>query len=87
MPVPSWIDVAPHSAFLNELTQAPMPRGTRYDLIYGNPGASAGVVSVASQLEPHNREKASSVTGFRLRHDEILNQTEVVSRVLECLQN
>jgi pimeloyl-ACP methyl ester carboxylesterase len=86
-PVPSWIDVAPRSEFLRDLAYAPLPKGTRYDLIYGDRGRSDGVVSVASQLEPHNRDKASSVTSFPFRHEEILNQTAVVSRILECLQN
>jgi pimeloyl-ACP methyl ester carboxylesterase len=86
-PVPSWIDVAPQSEFLRELVRAPMPPGTRYDLIYGDKGRSDGVVSVASQLEPHNREKASSVTSFPFRHGEILSQPVVVNHVLECLRN
>ena len=85
-PVPSWIDVAPHSTFLNELEHAPLPANTRYDLIYGATGKSDGVVSVASQLESHNRSKAASVTRFEFGHEQILNEPSVVNRILECLR-
>ncbi|HEX5221149.1 MAG TPA: alpha/beta fold hydrolase [Verrucomicrobiae bacterium] len=84
-PVPSWIDVAPRSAFLQGLEQTPLPLGTRYDLIYGDTGKHDGVVSVASQLEPHNRAKAATVTRFALGHEQILNEATVVNRILGCL--
>ena len=86
-PVPSWIDVAPHSTFLRELERATLPASTRYDLIYGATGKSDGVVSVASQLEARNRVKASSITRFEFGHDQILSEPTVVNRVLECLRD
>lgn len=85
-PVPAWIDVAPQSAFLTGLARNSLPEGTRYDLIYGATGPDDGVVTVASQLESHNRAKASSVTHFALGHEQILNEPAVLARVLECLQ-
>jgi pimeloyl-ACP methyl ester carboxylesterase len=85
-PVPSWIDVAPQSAFLQELARSPLPHDTRYDLIYGDLGSDDGVVSVASELEPHNVKKASSVSSFPFDHEQILNEPTVVKHVLKCLQ-
>lgn len=35
-PVPSWLDVAPGSDFLLALYAEPLPRGTKYSLIYGS---------------------------------------------------
>jgi pimeloyl-ACP methyl ester carboxylesterase len=84
-PVPSWIDVAPASEFLKNLARSPMPRNTHYDLIYGETGKDDGVVSVSSQLEPHNRRKADSVTRFPFGHEQILREPIVVNRVLKCL--
>jgi hypothetical protein len=84
--VPSWIDVAPGSAFLAELERASLAGATRYDLIYGATGRSDGVVTVASQLEPHNQAKASTVTRFGFDHERILNEPSVVNHVLECLR-
>jgi pimeloyl-ACP methyl ester carboxylesterase len=85
-PVPSWIDVAPGSAFLAGLKTAPLPHNTRYDLICGGTDGNDGVVTVASQLESHNRAKAASATRFAFGHEQILNEPAVLARVLECLQ-
>jgi len=86
-PVPSWIDMDPGSSFLKALRTRPLPPGTHYDLIYGEKGENDGVVTVASELEPHNLKRASSVTCFPYGHVEILNEPGTVARVLQCLQN
>jgi pimeloyl-ACP methyl ester carboxylesterase len=93
-PVPSWLDVAPESEFLLAIYGEPLPRGTRFDLIYGSKEggpfwlkeANDGVVMVASETDPRIKKTASSVTHLPYGHVEILNQSATLAKVQNSLR-
>ncbi len=93
-PVPSWLDVAPNSDFLNAIYAAPLPKGTTFYLIYGSKeggpfwlkGDNDGVVTVASETDPRIKREASSVTHFPYGHVEILSQSDTLAKVLNLLR-
>jgi pimeloyl-ACP methyl ester carboxylesterase len=88
-PVPSWLDVAPNSAFLTRLYATPLPHGTQHHLIYGSiekgpfwlREPNDGVVTVVSETDLRVRRATSSVRHLRHGHVEILNQPETLERV------
>lgn len=91
-PVPSWIDVAPKSDFLESLYANPLPQKTGHELIYGEipsapgvPGKDDGVVTVESELGPPIGKNALSVAHFPYGHVAILNQPQTLKQVLEFL--
>jgi len=92
-PVPSWIDVAPESDFLQSIYSTPLPKGTIHDLIYGSIEERSirkkekgdGVVTVASETDPRVMKRARSSKHFPLEHVEILMQSGTVSYVERLL--
>jgi pimeloyl-ACP methyl ester carboxylesterase len=94
-PVPSWIDVAPESEFLEGIYAARLPRGTRHLLIYGSKkggpfwlkGENDGVVTVKSEIDPRIRDAASSVTYLPYGHVEILERDKTLAEVLRFLDS
>jgi pimeloyl-ACP methyl ester carboxylesterase len=92
-PVPSWIDVAPKSDFLKSIYANRFPLGTQYYLIYGEipsapsvEGEDDGVVTVESELDPHIRKRALSISHLPYGHVEILSQPTTVKQILELLE-
>lgn len=92
-PVPSWLDVAPDSQFLNELYSNPFPQVTRHLLIYGSKpggpfwlkGENDGVVTVESETDPRVKKAARSVVHLPYGHVEILQQDKTLSETLRFL--
>lgn len=93
-PVPSWIDVAPESAFLQEVYANLLPEKTTHTMLYGviprGPvylsGANDGVVTVKSETDERIRKSARAVEEFPYGHVEILTQPDVVRRVEAALR-
>jgi hypothetical protein len=92
-PVPSWLDVAPNSAYLTRLYATPLPRGTRHHILYGSiedgpfylKGPNDGVVTVASETEPRIRRSASSATHYPYGHMPIINAKPPLAKVENLL--
>ena len=92
-PVPSWRDMAPGSAYLKDILERPLPKGTRHDLIFGYkssggmglPDENDGVVSVVSELAEQVQAGAASVYGYHLDHMAILRSPAVLRRVEQHL--
>lgn len=94
-PVPSWLDVAPGSDFLKRLHTEPFPAGMRFDMIYGSiedgpfylKGENDGVVTVASETDPHITKRASSITHYPYGHVDILNKPDTLAKLHAILRN
>jgi pimeloyl-ACP methyl ester carboxylesterase len=93
-PVPSWLDVAPDSEFLNAIYATPLPKKTTFAMIYGSKkggpfwlkGENDGVVTVASETDPRVKDEAASVTHLKFDHVEILKNDETLAKVLQLLR-
>ena len=90
--VPSWVDVAPDSAFLADLKRRHLPAGVDYHLLYTCRCGGGlltrgfdGVVDVDSELDPWAREQARGVYGFDVGHLAGLSYPPAVQRVLGIL--
>ncbi|SEA01519.1 triacylglycerol lipase [Variovorax sp. YR216] len=75
----SWLDMAPGSAYLSELTVVRRPPDIRYTLFFGYGGRSSfasgnndGVVSMRSMLPPELQSRANFIFGFDEDHTSIL---------------
>ena len=84
--VPSWLDLAPESAFLHSLQSKPLPAGVRHYVFFayrddGGEHDSDGVISVASQLAA----KSSLAQGFRTDHSDILDSAPVFTSFAAAL--
>jgi pimeloyl-ACP methyl ester carboxylesterase len=92
-PVPSWLDVAPDSAFLTSLYATPLPAGTTHHLIYGSiskgpfwlKGENDGVVTVASETDLRIKRSTASFRHLFHGHVEILQQPETLQIIRQCL--
>jgi pimeloyl-ACP methyl ester carboxylesterase len=92
-PVPSWHDMNPGSAYLQQILAQPLPLGTQHDLIFGFKSAGGfglpddndGVVGVASELVPEVEDHALRVYGLHLDHNEILRSPLVLQKVEQAL--
>ena len=86
-PVPSWLDVAPESEFLQRAYATPLPQGTSHLLIYGSKeggpfwlkGENDGVVTVQSETEPRIKKNATKVVHLPYGHVDILSQPITLS--------
>lgn len=92
-PVPSWIDVAPDSGYLQALYASPLPAGTRHWMLYGSKtrnvpwlkGENDGVVLVESETDLRIQRNVIDSRKYLFGHEEILNQDSVLKKVLEVL--
>jgi len=82
--VPSWRDMQPQGAFLQDLFARPLPPHVRHALVFGYRGASLadltgddGVVSLASQLRDEAGAGAWQVIGHDEDHASILSSPVV----------
>jgi hypothetical protein len=86
-PVPSWLDVAPESEFLQRAYATPLPQGTSHLLIYGSKeggpfwlkGENDGVVTVQSETDPRIKKNATKVVHLPYGHVDILSQPKTLS--------
>jgi pimeloyl-ACP methyl ester carboxylesterase len=90
--VPSWIDLAPNSEFLQSLRQR-LPRDNRFLLMFtygGRTGSldrsSDGTVPVASQLPPWVQSDADRLYGFDCTHTDVLSDPDALSTLRHILQ-
>ena len=89
---PSWFDMAPNSAFLSALFDAPLPPYAVHDLFFAFGGsrrrsiANDGVVTVASQLEPRAQEQARRVLGFDAGHVAVLRSPLLAEELRRSLE-
>lgn len=91
-PVPAWIDMAPGSGFLRNISQ-PLPEGLAYCILftYNRGGRSLmneshdTVVSVASQLPRWAQEEAARLRGFDEDHVSILAAEEAADELNRIL--
>ena len=79
---PSWRNLAPDNAFLPALQSQPLPASVRHHVFFGyrEDGGDFdgdGVISVASQREPHIAASAARLHGFRTDHSDILDSASV----------
>ncbi|MEB2343998.1 MAG: alpha/beta hydrolase [Deltaproteobacteria bacterium] len=94
---PSWLDVAPKSAFLEALFHLGgqprrLPDGVAFHLLFGyqrrqrRPGPSSdGVIALTSQLRLEAQHEASSLLGVDAGHAAILHSPAAIERVNEIL--
>lgn len=90
--VPSWIDVAEGSDFIQELEKIPLNGRIDFRLFfsYGDNGPrsgdnSDGVISLKSQLKEQFQSEATRIEGFNETHTSILTSATVVERFREAL--
>lgn len=93
--VPAWRDVVPGSPFIERVLGTPLPPDLRVCLFFGFggrkisrfvPGASDGVVTVASQLEPRAQAAAIRIFGYDDTHRGILDDPAVATEVRALLE-
>ncbi|MDM0014710.1 alpha/beta fold hydrolase [Variovorax sp. J22P168] len=89
----SWIDMAPDSPYLHELTVVPRPGQVRHTLFFGYGGRSPlvggnndGIVAVQSMLDPDIQSRADAVVGFDEDHMSILRSDAMNERLARRLQ-
>jgi hypothetical protein len=89
VPIPSWRDVAPDSAFIRSLHRNKLPGALNYYLIYayGNSSTiklgenSDGVVPLWSQLRRDAQDEATAQYGFNDNHTGILKDPDAILRI------
>ncbi len=92
--VPSWIDLASGSDFINALFRRDLPNGMSFELFfaYGNshflklgPNGDE-TISLKSQLDFRAQKEASHIRGFDETHSDILRDREVVEEFNSILE-
>ena len=90
--IPSWKDIVPGSQFLEGLLLNPIPKGTRYFLLFSYHGIpnpifvnNDGRVSISSQLDLRMQKKAVKVFGFNEKHSGILSSKDLIKTLSEVL--
>jgi len=87
--LPSWRNLNPNNAFINNLYRKSLPEFLHHELIYAfqNPGTiklgenSDGVVSLNSQLHSQAQRQASGQFGFDNTHTDILDSEDVAAHI------
>ena len=81
--VPSWIDMAPHSAFIQDLFKEPLISSVSHYLLFGVKGGTSRftgtndeTVSIASEIYLPAQEQAQKIYGFNETHTSILSSDE-----------
>ncbi len=91
--VPSWIDLASGSDFINALHRRSLPKGMCFELFfaYGNshilklgPNGDE-TVSLRSQLDPRAQKESLHIRGFNDTHSDILRNREVLEEFSSIL--
>jgi pimeloyl-ACP methyl ester carboxylesterase len=89
--VPTWVDMAPGSQFLERMFRTPLPTQCPYYLLFSYGGyaprlrdANDGVVALSSELALPAQHTAKKVYGFDASHMSILRSAEV-SQTLNTL--
>jgi len=91
--VPSWIDVAAGSPFLERLHDAPLPDDLPFYLFFGwgdrsrsGPApAGDGTITLASQLDPRAQSAATAMSGFAATHVGILSDAKAIEALGRAL--
>jgi pimeloyl-ACP methyl ester carboxylesterase len=91
--VPSWLDLASDSAFLNTLYRRKLPQGTEFDLFFAYRNShflkfgpnDDGTITLKSQLNPKAQKEAAQIRGFNETHSEILRNSEVIDEFISIL--
>jgi hypothetical protein len=87
--VPSWIDLASDSDFINALYRRDLPRGMSFNLFFAY-GSSHflklgpngdGTISLKSQLNPKAQKEAAQIRGFDEKHSDILRNMEMLDEI------
>lgn len=85
--VPSWRDIGPRSAFVQELYARPLPQATQYTLFFGfDRDNSDGVVQLSSQLRREAQREATRVLGFETTHTKILADKTVCAELNRAVE-
>ena len=84
----SWLDLAPGSPFLSELSVERRPPDIRYTLFFGYggriwfpPGNNDGTVSLRSVLPPEIQSRANFIFGFDAGHASILRSDAMTEKL------
>jgi len=93
--LPSWRDVNPENRFIKKLFRKQLPKTIEHQLIYAydNPATlkisknSDGVVPLSSQLRLEAQQQATGQRGFESSHTGILENEEMISHILECMDH
>ncbi|MEM7409955.1 MAG: alpha/beta fold hydrolase [Myxococcota bacterium] len=85
---PSWVDVAPGSAFLESLYDTPLDPTTHYRMLFTYlPGRSGdGVVQTASQLREEAQREAGRIRGIRDTHTGVLANEATLESLTDFLE-
>lgn len=87
--LPSWRDLNPDNAFIDNLYRNSLPNFTHHELIYAYQNSSTiklgensdGVVALTSQLYPEAQRQASGQFGFDNTHTDILDSEDVAVHI------
>ena len=86
--VPSWIDMAPHSEYINSLFEKPLPHNVHHHLLFGVRGGSSRftgtndeTVSIASEIYGPAQGQAEKIYGYDETHTSILSAEASVKQV------
>lgn len=83
--VPSWLDVARDSPFLEALQTTSLPGTVPHHLFFGyvggtnEDGPTDGTLSVRSLLHPALQQDATKIRGFPVDHQQVLTDPDVVN--------
>ena len=86
--LPSWIDIAPESPFLQKLFEKPLPKTIRYYLLFGVVGGDGtdGAVPLTSEISLRAQADAERIYGYPENHTSILRSDAVILRINTLLQ-
>ena len=93
MVLPSWRDLNPDGAFIDQLFTKPLPGTVDHRLLYAyrNPDGlkmgenSDGVVPLSSQLHPAAQRQAAMQFGFNSSHTGVLQDEAVIQLIVESI--
>lgn len=92
--LPSWRDLNPHGAFIENLYRKPLAPNIKHQLVYtfGDTNAlkvganSDGVVPLSSQLYPKAQQQASAEFGFDASHAGVLADPDAIAHIIKTIE-
>lgn len=92
--IPSWYDVSPNSAYIQNIFSQPLKPEIKYYLLFSYHGDCSlfmdnndGSVTLRSQLDPRAQEDAIRVVGYDEGHVSILSSPKVMERYNQILES
>ncbi len=92
--IPSWRDMSPGSAFLNDLWSEALPDSVEYHLLFSFKGESSfvmgnndGAVTIESQLDKRAQGEATRTYGHNSGHTEILYEGDTIRQIVGLMES